>query len=353
MSFNGLENLLKKKDGEITDVALQSLSEGVAYIISAASDLLGMNPSTMHFRSLGFFATEVELGVPALLAPFLYLNHRGFDRERILGMRGIVNDPARRWDSLTDLFEQYLTTFGGMPKANDGDWAPLPEDVKGEIREVLRRYDAGRRGPLRVLQDVGAMPVPGIPGRRVQDELQRVALGEGPQVLREMLNPFGLNEQLDGDGRRVSILFPGDEVSPGHRTTFVFSGHDERVDHVFIDEVVAGLRAGENAMIVAVGGATHGAINRGRFLQEPAALIDPALLVELLARVYDSYATEQIDQDPEEDLFGGIFQSAATQVLDVGGARRELRRQFLHNAPVLSRADMENRLAYRGVVVVS
>ncbi len=77
--FAHLENILQKDEPRwrLDESALVLLSEGAAYITSAASDLLGMNPDTMHFRSLGFFSTEVELGMPALLAPFLYLNHRG------------------------------------------------------------------------------------------------------------------------------------------------------------------------------------------------------------------------------------------------------------------------------------
>jgi hypothetical protein len=103
-------------------------------------------------------------------------------------------------------------------------------------------------------------------------------------------------------------------------------------------------------MVVAVDGASHGAINRGRFLQDPVAIIDPALLLELLAKVHKRNADETTDPEDEDAGVYGMFGIAPPPRLDLDAAQEELRRLFLRNAPVLSRNDLENRLAYREIV---
>lgn len=353
LEFARMENLLQRDEERwrVDESALVTLSEGAAYIISAASDLLGMNPDTMHFRSLGFFSAEVELGMPALLAPFLYLNNRGMDRERILGMRAILKESDERWDGLAELFDIYVDKYQAIPRRNDPEWSQLPDDVIQSIRAELLNYDESRRGTAyRVIDDVGAMPVPGRPGRRVRDDLEQIARGEGIEVLYEILGAFALGAELNAEGDRVTVHFPRDSDHEAQSTVFIIPSRGILVDNAFVDDVVRGLPLSVNAMVVAVDGATHGVVNRGRFMQDPVAIIDPALLLELLARVHKRYSDDVDDDDDDEDVYG-LFGVPTEQRLDVDGARQELRRLFLRNAPVLSRNDLENRLAYREIVV--
>lgn len=355
VKFAKLENVLEIDEDQwrVDEDALMRHSEAAAYIVSAASDLLGMNPETMHFRSLGFFSTEVELGMTALLAPFLHLNTPGMDRERLLGMRRILGDREQRWDGLGELFDLYVEQDNTIPDRRDDEWQPLPASTIDSIKAELVGLDEGRRGTAyRVIDDIGAMPVPGRRGRRVRDELEAVALGQGADAFADMMRPFDLGAELSNDGRRVSIRFPADDENAAQTTTFIFPERGQLIDNAFVDEVIGTLFGPEsNAMIVAVDGATHGVVNRGRFMQDPVAIIDPSLLLELLARVYQRYVGVADDQDEDEDVYGGLFGTPNEPTLDVDEARQELRRLFLHNAPVLSRNDLENRLAYREVVV--
>ena len=69
--FNVIARKLAAGKVEIRETALSSLADASAFIINAASDLLGIDPTSgMEFRSLEFFANEVEIGMPAALAPF-------------------------------------------------------------------------------------------------------------------------------------------------------------------------------------------------------------------------------------------------------------------------------------------
>lgn len=353
--FEKLENVLgiDMDHWRVDEDALIRYSETAAYIISAASDVLGMNPKTMHFRSLGFFSAEVELGITALLAPFLHLNTPGMDRERLLGMRRFLSDREQRWDGLAELFDLYVSKDNTIPERGNHDWEPLPAATIEAIKAELASFDEGRRGTAyRVIDDIGAMLLPGRRGRRVRDELELIALGQGAEAFADMMKPFDLHARLSEYGDRVTIRFPQEAEHEAQTTTFIFPPRGQTIDNAFVDEVIGELDGpATNAMIVAVDGATHGVINRGRFMLDPVAIIDPALLLELIARVHQRYADAAEQADEDEDVYGGLFGDPTEPTLDVEGARQELRRLFLHNAPVLSRNDLENRLAYREVVV--
>lgn len=350
MPFDEIENPLKtdQEEWHVNETTLTALSESSAYLANAASDLLGLNPQTMHFRVLSYFSTEIELGVPAILAPFLFLRHRGMHRERVIGIQRVLSRPSLRWDSLSELFRHYVDVFDGIPVVGK-EWLPLPAHTVTEVISQLDAYD-DRRQKVAYAVDarVGSLRVPRSSSVTVRDELASVAQGDGPAVLARLLAPFGLMVEVSGD--RVWVTLPAEAGKSEQRTLIIFPS--TMVDNLMVDELVERLGSNENALVVAVKSATYGVVNRGRFLLDPVAIIDPSLLVELLARLYGIHLVRDEDPDAEEDLedyeafrvsLGGERPLAFNAEL----ARTDLRRMFLNNAPVLSRADLENRMAYR------
>lgn len=344
--YRQIAELKNPTGATVPEVALDSLAGNVAYFLAAASDLLGSNPSTMHFRTLAYFAAEVELGVPATLAPFVRLNRPSLNRERLLGIAKLLVSMGPQWDGLSELFDLYLEKQGSLP-SQDG-WHPLPPSEVEWISGQLTRIDERRRSAAySVSPDVETMLVPGLEGHRVSDVLHQIPQGNGPQILVSMLTPFDVQPHHDEELRAVSIDLRTTDDRP-HRTYFYFP--DDVVTNEYLKSVSARLREDENALVVAVEGVTFGAEASGRFLEDSCAVINPSLLVELVARLYArNTATVSSDED-DPDPLAEIFGTSGTSDVDIEPARRELSRVLLNNAPVLDRTDLENRLAYVDLV---
>lgn len=344
--YRKIAELKNPSGATVPEVALDSLAGNVAYFLAAASDLLGSNPSTMHFRTLSYFAAEVELGVPATLAPFVRLNRPSLNRERLLGIAKLLVSVGPQWDGLSELFDLYLEKQGSL-SSQDG-WHPLPPSEVEWISGQLTLIDERRRSAAySVSPDVETMVVPGLEGHRVSDVLHQIPQGNGPQILVGMLTPFDVQPHYDEELRAVSIDLRTTEDLP-HRTYFYFP--EDVVTNEYLKSVSARLREDENALVVAVEGVTFGAEARGRFLHDSCAVINPSLLVELVARLYARNTAPASGDEADPDPLAEIFGATGTSGVDVEPARRELSRVLLHNAPVLNRTDLENRLAYVDLV---
>jgi superfamily II DNA/RNA helicase len=339
--YRQIAELRNPSGSMVPEVALDSLAGNVAYFLSAASDLLGSSPSTMHFRTLSYFAAEVELGLPASLSPLVRLNRPSLNRERLLGLARLLGRSESQWDGLSELFDLYLEKQSEL-SPEDG-WHPLPPSEIAWISDQLSALDERRRSAAySVAPDIEMLMVPGLDGHRVSDVLHQIPQGNGPQILAAMLAPFTVEPHYDPANRavRIDLIAPNDQL---HRTFFYFPDHV--VSNAYLDSVSTRLGENENALVVAVEGATFGATDRGRYLQESCAIINPSLLVELVARLYARNSVEVSSGDGDDPLFE-IFGTTEPPALDVGTARRELSRVLLHNAPMLNRTDLENRLAF-------
>lgn len=346
LSYASIASLPNPSNTVIPEVSLDRLSANVAYFIAAASDLLGSNPTTMHFRTLSFFAGEVELGVPATLAPLLHLNRPSIDRERVLGIAQLLNRDGLRWDGLADLFNAYIDEAQGMPRGRNG-WHPLPPDEVAWVLDRLAAFDKRRTSTAySVAVAVESMMVPGLDGQRVGDVLRQLPQGNGPRLVAAMLGPFDLDPVVDETRRTVTVVLRRPDGSD-QKSSLYFP--DRAVDNDYLDIVSASLGDNANALVVAVEGATFGAVNRGRFYLDQTTIIDPSLLIELLARLYARNAASPVE-DLATDLLDEIFGTPALPGIDAKAARTELTRVLLYNAPMLSRTDLENRLAYIDLV---
>lgn len=345
-SYSQIAELKNPSSSAVPEVALDSLAGNVAYILSAASDLLGSNPTTMHFRTLSYFAAEVELGVPASLAPFMRLNRPSLNRERLLGVGRLLGKSDSHWDGLSELFNLYIEKQSTVVASHDG-WHPLPESEVAWVSEQLVVLDERRRSSAySVAPSIESMLVPGLEGLRVADVLHQIPQGNGPQILMAMLKPFAVEPRYEPELRAVSVELRTPDDQP-RRTSFYFP--DRVVNNSYLDSVSARLGERENALVVAVEGTTFGAVDRGRFLQDSCAIINPSLLVEMVARLYARNVVEDGESamdDPLDEIFG----TTASRGVDIGPARLELSRVLLNNAPVLSRTDLENRLAFVDLV---
>lgn len=341
-SYSSISKLPNPSHTQIPEVALDRLSANVAYFIAAASDLLGSNPTTMHFRTLSYFAREVELGVPATLAPLLHLNRPSIDRERVLGISPLLTRDGLRWDGLAELFRAYLEEDQGIPRSKEG-WHPLPGEETEQVLRELEALDRRRSSAAySVAASVESMVVPGLDGQRVGEVLRQIPQGNGPRLVAAMLESFGLHPTIDM-GRRAVLVELAAPDGTFQRTYFHFP--DRTVDNDILDAVASSLSEHENALVVAIEGATFGAITRGRFLQDSCTIIDPGLLIEMLARLYSRNAAASVDE-LTDDLLDEIFGTPALPSLDAATARVELSRVLHNNSPMLSRTDLENRLAF-------
>lgn len=344
-SYKAISGLPSTTGNPVTEVGLERLSGNTAYFLAAAADLLSGNPGSMHFRTLSYFASEVELGIPAILAPILRLNRPSVSRERILGIARLLERDDLRWDGLSDLFQAYVNESQAIPRANEG-WYALSATEIQEITEELTAIDMRQAGAAySVSPEAELMLVPGLEGMRVGDVLRSIPQGNAAWTISAMLKAFGNVVDYVPNTENVSISYK-DHEGKEHTTTFHFP--TEKVDNSLLDTIVAGLTDTENAMVVAVEGATFGAVNRGRFLTEPCSIIDPSLLVELIARLYSRNSTSPVLGN-EDDLLDELFGTPAMPDVDTSTAQSDLARVLLYNAPMLSRSDLENRLAFKSI----
>lgn len=343
LSYVSLANMPNPSGVKISEVGLDRLAANVAYFIAAASDLLGINPTTMHFRTLAYFAGEVELGVPTALSPLLHLNRPSIDRERVLGISGLLSREGLRWDGLAELFKIYMEESKGVPPRSQSGWHALPESEVDWVLDKLDDFDRKRSSAAySVAADIESMILPGMGGQRVGDVLLQIPQGNARKIFTTMFESFGLTLAIGVDDRALVANLT--KPAGGTQRTHIYFP-SKTVDNALLDEVLQALDEGDTALVVATEGSTFGAITRGRFLEHACAIVDPSLMVEMVARVYSRNAKSSVDV-LAEDLLDEIFGAPELPEVDFELAQEDLSRVLLYNAPMLSRTDLENRLAY-------
>lgn len=310
---------------------IRQLAEGIANLLSTVADYLGTAPADMTFRSLFVFAQELEIGLPMVLMSLVRTNERTMHRERLLGLLPLLLETSYRWDDIADLLGRYHSEAGGTPPGELG-WSRLTPGVVDRISDHLSvQQQLLEEMSLRVSPLVQDLRVPLESTRTIGDLLQEVELGRGLDVLREILEAFGLqHEKLDAPERgfRVQLLGLPDTVKLLVAT--------ERINQDDIRAVVDGLRDETNALIIAISGATVGVLHHSRFIVDRCAVVEPNLFLEMIARVYHRFspAVDEYDLDVN------------SSDVDIEAAARLLGRMLVNNAPVLTRSDLENRLRH-------
>jgi hypothetical protein len=324
------------QSGVPDEVAIQQLGQGVAYAIGAAADMLAIDPSDMTFRTLQNLETEVEIGLPAVLATLVRVNHRSMNRERLLGLLPYLEDPALRWDSLADILQKYFEDTGARPSTNPGrgqraaKWEPLSPSTVAKVTAEIRKIESDRkRFALSLAQPWAGHHIPRDYELTMAEDLEKVAGTGGLQIICELLEASGLSVEMAAGSPERLIITYGD--GDGKESTLLQIARDV-VNQATVDEVMATLQPHQNILVIAAAGATHGVVHRSAYRYEACAVVDPSLFFEMIARVYDKNFHEE----------NGFLGSAGQ--LDMEANARMLRLMLLNNAPVLSRSDLENRL---------
>ncbi|GAB2746922.1 DEAD/DEAH box helicase [Sinomonas soli] len=325
--FSDLERLVPYNKVYIDETDARQLAQMVSTLIDAAGDYLGSAPTDMVFRSLSMFAAELESGLPIALGPLVRMNNRATHRERLLGMVSMLLDESEQWDDLEELLDRYVERSGGTPQA--GAWQPLRaeqiEDIRQHLHEQRHLLD---EAALTIGSNWADKLIPRSSMYTMEENIWRVESGEGLRVVTELAQSMGLHaDPLPGELPKVLLEMPDGE-------SVLIVVPRKRVDREMIRGVLADLGQAKNAIILAVRGASEGVLHRSRFLSEPCAVVAPSLFLEMLARVYERFASD--DQDP----------FSAGDEYDTEGSTALLGRLLVNNAPVLTRNDLENRMVH-------
>ncbi len=341
-SMLDIETMVDAGKWQVDESDVRLVAEAAANLLAAASDYLGTAPVDMTFRSLLVFSQEVEMGLPIILTSLVRTNDRLMHRERLIGLLPLLLDPARRWDQLTDLLSVYAEKRNGIPaggsQTGPTGWRPLTSEllakIEGHLQEQEELY---RQSSLVVSSRVATCRIP-ADGPTMTDRLRSFQAGTGVNDIHELMPEFGFTVQdlpsIDAGGQKSYGVQVGsdDTVPPTHVVVA-----EVRIDHAFVDQVVARLDEGGNAIVVATMGATPGVLDHSRFLTTPCAVVEPSLLLEMLARVHEACTEEPADEADEWDT---------APVFDIDTAQRLLARMIVNNAPVLTRQDLESRLVH-------
>ena len=244
-----------------------------------------------------------------------------------------------RWDRLSELFGLYVDRYQGRPVKHP-DWMPLSPSETAEINQRLTNLEKQREAPtFRIPDRYARLTVPVEDHRTLSNQLHRMQ-DAGPDVLINLLSSFQLQLERDCRGPGwVTVQFPEDISTETVRTIIIFPG--ELANTALIEDVIRRLEPAENAMVVTTHGATYGVAHRANSIEAPCTMIDPGLLVEMIGRIYEHHR-------PRTDDEWSTSWEAETDFPAVA-ATLDLRRMFLNNAPVLSRTDLENRLAFNDI----
>ncbi|WP_062517563.1 DEAD/DEAH box helicase [Demequina gelatinilytica] len=306
---------------------LVAIAEHASTVIGAVADYLATAPEDMTFRELGRFAYELEVGLPGPLASLRRVGDRALHRDRLRALLPEITDPSSTWDTLEDLVDRLAGAKDARAGFSTLDDATL-DRIKG--RQSLQRKLIAM-STERVDAPWNLVRVPSYAPETMEARLDDIAAGNGVAVVSELMGALGMTVDPAPDQGFVDVAV--DAV--GRRVRVVVAG--TLVDQAFVDTVLNGLGSAANAVVIASRGATEGVVNRTRFQSEPCAVVAPSLFLEMVVRVYSTCLG---DDDPL-----GLDEPE----LDVEASARVMRRMLINNAPVLTRADLENRLAHDGL----
>lgn len=333
--------------GLVDEVAVHQLAEAVGYLLNTAADLEGISPVDMTFRTLQHFSSEIEIGLPTVFGTFLRVKHRSMNRHRLIGLIPYLDRNDIVWDNLDELLVFYVRETGGYPPGSNsklGSWAPLSDVELEQISSSLKEIEENRKELARVVP-------PNWANRRVPHDNAEATIGEivrkiesrvsGADEIFELLEALGFIEDTDliyhrDPYVRLSVHF-GSNESGSHTTYIEVSEPGETITHAYIDEVISTLGEAENCVIIDTGGCSHGVVYRSDFHSDKCVVIHPNLFVEMIARVYESNRVK--DRVNKSEHFN---EEAAKSLMG---------QMLINSAPVLNRADLENRMARLHVAI--
>jgi superfamily II DNA/RNA helicase len=340
-----LEGLVGSDSWIPDEVAIQQVADSVAFVLEAASDQLGTSPTDMSFRTLQFFAAEVETGLPLVLSRITRSNLRGITRERLLGLLDYLDEPEPRWDSVEELLDRYMTERMFRPRTAPGrskrssptKWAPLRPATLDRLKRRIAQGEKDRRFFSTNMPDPwGSHRIPRGWDKTLADDLRDLrANRKGSEVITALLVECGFDvNDVDEHPGRLAVR----RSSTSELVTYIEIA-EELLRNEDIESALATLGPDENLMLISIHGASDGVMHRAQFQRERCTIVEPSLFMEMIARVYERHYIEG-------DAFAG-----QDGTLDPEGSEAMLTIMFRNNAPVLTRTDLENRMRSSDLVV--
>lgn len=281
-----------------TDV--RSLGELASYVFGAATELLGVRPVRGSFRRLQQMGDALQVGVPAQLAPLTRLNLASTHRERIVYLSRVIH--GKTFDNIADVVDKYLRLPDPLPKNAEARrrvrLISLSPAERAEIRHQLERKE-GRRGER--LSQLPAtyrrVHIPGL-GQRfgwAADNLCEPEAQGLEKGFTRLLQACGLSVRASPERPFIEVSERSEPGAPVYAVRIVTS----KITAQSVGELAASAH-----ILVAVGGMTLG-VGQSLSIKQTVGtvLIEPALMLEAMARVVKLHSDEDLEGDDEFDPY--------------------------------------------------
>lgn len=306
---------------------LRALAENVAYLLSAATDLLTIRPSGTAYRRLQNLAQAVEVGLPSGLHELARLNLPGTHRERLVPLVDHLDEYV---DDPLDLVEKYLVDHDPLtdPSFQDRDRRAARFISRSDLRELTEELTKARE---RAVETGHMLSTPartaktprGVTyGSVLEDMLlymPRSRNAQAAQLVVEQMESLGLVAE-----RREHEFTLTSRVNASSSLRF-----SVETEVVGFDRLATA--TGRVDVIICLSGMTIGARTLAPFGDETPTVIDPSTFLELV------YGIEKIVGG--DSSIEGMGEGAA--YVNVGHLILELLR---NNQPFMTGSDVHSRL---------